>query len=305
MKISWGARGGRFKAVAVLQGQDEHLLFSQSFFGFHGKTEERLAVFTACVNSVFSVYCLYLSSGRLASYRPSLRVNDVRALPMPRTSDLSLGSLRNMSLEQIDNTVFDLYELNGVHRALVGDFFDVTLQDFKTIQTTPGMRPVWESSTSASALDTYSDWFLRVLQSGFGSDKGLCATIFRSPDPSAFPFCVVGIHLDWARSERIRYEDVRDGNLLGALEQCAQDELSDSLETQAEAIYYRRVSRIYQTLLVKEGRKKRNVPTVFLIKPNQERYWTRSVALRDADNVLADLVKQGFPDQPNEETRLA
>jgi hypothetical protein len=33
---------------------------------------------------------------------------------------------------------------------------------------------------------------------------------------------------------------------------------------------------------------------IYLIKPNRLRYWLRSVALRDADETLADLAEQGF-----------
>ena len=33
---------------------------------------------------------------------------------------------------------------------------------------------------------------------------------------------------------------------------------------------------------------------VFLLKPDRHRFWTRSIALRDADDVLADLRDQGF-----------
>ncbi len=33
---------------------------------------------------------------------------------------------------------------------------------------------------------------------------------------------------------------------------------------------------------------------VFLLKPDRHRFWTRSVALRDADDMLADLRAQGF-----------
>jgi hypothetical protein len=32
------------------------------------------------------------------------------------------------------------------------------------------------------------------------------------------------------------------------------------------------------------------VPTVYLIKPDKIRYWTRSMALRDADEVSADIM---------------
>jgi hypothetical protein len=32
----------------------------------------------------------------------------------------------------------------------------------------------------------------------------------------------------------------------------------------------------------------------FLLKPDRFRYWLRSIALRDADETLADLRAQGF-----------
>jgi hypothetical protein len=33
---------------------------------------------------------------------------------------------------------------------------------------------------------------------------------------------------------------------------------------------------------------------IFMIKPDQKRYWLRSIALRDADETLVDLLGQGF-----------
>lgn len=33
---------------------------------------------------------------------------------------------------------------------------------------------------------------------------------------------------------------------------------------------------------------------IFMVKPNQKRYWLRSIALRDADETLVDLLEQGF-----------
>ena len=33
---------------------------------------------------------------------------------------------------------------------------------------------------------------------------------------------------------------------------------------------------------------------IFLLKPDRHRFWTRSIALRDADDILADLRAQGF-----------
>ncbi|UWM78165.1 hypothetical protein N1937_25675 (plasmid) [Rhizobium sp. WSM4643] len=43
-----------------------------------------------------------------------------------------------------------------------------------------------------------------------------------------------------------------------------------------------RIARIYDDNLL------------FLIKPDRLRFWMRSIALRDADEVLADLRAQGY-----------
>ncbi len=47
-------------------------------------------------------------------------------------------------------------------------------------------------------------------------------------------------------------------------------------------LFVNRILRLYD----------RNV--IFMIKPNQKRYWLRSIALRDADETLIDLLEQGY-----------
>ena len=51
---------------------------------------------------------------------------------------------------------------------------------------------------------------------------------------------------------------------------------------QGTTLHVTRIARIYDGNFV------------FLLKPNRLRYWLRSVALRDADETLADLRAQGF-----------
>lgn len=47
-------------------------------------------------------------------------------------------------------------------------------------------------------------------------------------------------------------------------------------------LFINRVLRLYE----------QNV--IFMVKPNQKRYWLRSIALRDADETLVDLLEQGY-----------
>ena len=65
------------------------------------------------------------------------------------------------------------------------------------------------------------------------------------------------------------------------------DELKDKLDTllherQGTSLHVTRIARIYDGAFI------------FLLKPDRLRYWLRSVALRDADETLADLRAQGF-----------
>ncbi len=62
-----------------------------------------------------------------------------------------------------------------------------------------------------------------------------------------------------------------------------QDKLNEILrEQRGTTLFITRIARIY------DGR------FIFLLKPDRLRYWLRSVALRDADETLADLRAQGF-----------
>lgn len=61
-----------------------------------------------------------------------------------------------------------------------------------------------------------------------------------------------------------------------------EGDLSELIENQQESVYYRRILRLYQKDLV------------FLVKPNTLRYWLKSIALRDANDVMVDLVNSGY-----------
>ena len=61
-----------------------------------------------------------------------------------------------------------------------------------------------------------------------------------------------------------------------------EGDLSELMENQQESVHYRRILRLYQKDLV------------FLVKPKTLRYWLKSVALRDASDVMIDLVNSGY-----------
>lgn len=73
----------------------------------------------------------------------------------------------------------------------------------------------------------------------------------------------------------------------GKVDWTGADELSAKLDTllreqRGSGLIVTRIARIY------DG------PCIYLLKPDRLRYWLRSIALRDADETLADLWDQGF-----------
>lgn len=235
------------------------------------------------LNSSFAVYYFFLSSGRLASYVPALRDEDLKKLPLP-AKRLPHSKLESLGEKGIDNLVQDFYSLNDIERALVTDFIDITIHDYKDSEAPIGRHPV----NSLDDIKLYCEWFLNVLKSGFGDDKSICATIFNSASDRNSTFNIVAIHLDWPRKKSVDCQSLEKAELFKKLNELEQEQKRQNAQ---KTIFYNRVSRIYQTVPVEENGEMRKVPTVFLIKPNQVRYWTRSVALRDADEVAFDIMQ--------------
>ena len=288
VKESWTVGEGRFRGILVTpRGTNEILLFSKSFLTVQNPTIGYLTALAIALNSSFAVYYLFMTSGRLASYRPALRNQDLKEMPLP-LRELSIEQLNEIDQVDIDEAAFDLYKLNSIERILVNDFFEITLRDSRDAIASPGRNPVSTGvDENCIKLETYSRWFIDVIRSGFGHDKQVCASIFVSNDGKPLPFCLIGIHLEWPNRPMIRYERLSNPRLLEKLQEL--DEAQMGRDLKREGIYYKRVSRIYQTITIKDEGGHRKVPTVFLIKPNKARYWTASMALRDADEVSMDI----------------
>ncbi len=207
LKATWKSTTGRFKAIVVKSGRDDYLLYSKSFSGMHTADENILASVALAYNSMLSVYFFFLTSGRLASYRPSLRNEDIKTLSVVLSPGLSLDQLSELSEAEIDEQVSHLYHLNATEQVLVSNFVDITLPDFKNARNALARQPVTTSRQhNKDTLQAYCEWFLSVLKAGFGEDKSICATIFTTDSDTDLPYCIVAIHLDWSEHKTISYE---------------------------------------------------------------------------------------------------
>jgi hypothetical protein len=117
----------------------------------------------------------------------------------------------------------------------------------------------------AAALPGFNDVYTRQINAIYKKKK------MRALDPQMWPgvICQPFIFgkgkVDWNGAEGLK----------GKLDALLREQRSSGLTVT-------RIARIY------DG------PCIYLLKPDRLRYWLRSLALRDADETLADLWEQGF-----------
>ena len=161
--------------------------------------------------------------------------------------------------------------------------FNVTLPDFQGDRRSPGrQRTTRKDSVPEPQLTAYCRYFIRVLKAGFGRDKAVTATIFQEEEKdSPLPYRLVAFELAGAESQNIRVNCIKLPGLLAEFERLSGGQRNG--KAGFGNIYRQRVARVYES--------PRGNPTVFVIKPDLYRYWTRSAGLSDADEVALDLFR--------------
>jgi len=115
------------------------------------------------------------------------------------------------------------------------------------------------------ALPAYVDTYLQQVNAVYKKNKLRALEPRTWPGVVCQPFIFGRGKVDWSGAEELRAK-------LDALLR----------EQRGSGLTVTRIARIY------DG------PCIYLLKPDRLRYWLRSIALRDADETLADLWDQGF-----------
>jgi len=283
---------GRFRSVMVLPGAEKKgVICSQSYLSVHVPPQFTCDLESACLtyNSKLAVYFLLLTSGRFAFYIPEPLVQELLRVPIPEPQPGLLDGIEG--LPDVDARTREAFGFNDAEWTLVEDLFDYTLPDFKRKRRSPGRKPTRERASGLAATETeshlrsYCQFFIRVLKAAFGQDKNVSATIFQRQSGPPLPVRLVAIHLDCPGRKGVEVKPLESGDLRSRLLELHRKFLRRENRS-SRRVAFERVARVYDTMTVSG----RSVPTVYLIKPDQIRYWTRSMALRDADEVAADIL---------------
>jgi hypothetical protein len=290
IKSSWTKRTARLRAVSVTSDPSTGgVICNQSYVSVSADPNYSNLLDAACLlfNSKFAVYLLLLKSGRFAFYRTEPLVSDLLALPLPPPRDGLLNGLR--SFKDVDERVRELFSLDHSEWPLVEDLCEYTLPDYRGDAASPGyqhtsrtLNPI--GSRARPGMSEYGHFLIEGLRAGFGDDKPVCITVYHEADNEHLAVRLVAVHLDWPGQDPIRSEALSNEDLCKQVKNLV--DILRTNEANAHQTYQGRSVRVYSFVKL-DGRQ---VPTAFLVKPDQQRFWTRSIALRDADAIALDIM---------------
>ena len=279
IKHSLNSPTRRFHARITKSPTKEGVIPNQSYFSVHA---DAAILDAACLahNSSLAVYFHFLTSGRVSAYRPKLSRDEILSLPIPFPAEASLDAVSDYA--SLDARVYSLFRLNEAERVIVEDALAYTIDGFFEADGTLGDEPTSSGGADDEAhLRGYCEHFIRVIQAGFGEDKSVSATIFRAAQ-ERMPLRLIAFRLGAEESTGVEVRDIASPALLRQLERLID------LDTQfGGGLFNRRISRIYDA--------SSGTPTIYIVKPDQKRFWTRSAGLQDGDEVALDLLTWGRP----------
>lgn len=248
-------------------------IFGHSFLGIHGR-EDILKYISIFLISSFTTYYQLMTSRRWIIERSELEAEEIRntPIPVPNESDLEeakkifdlLVNTNNEDLRVVDQYVYKKLNLKKYDQHLIEDIN----RKVYAMRTSKSQIEISQKVDKNILLD-YSQVLGSVLESTFGQ-----AIFYTKSFVGNAPLVVVKIEINGSDKENEIFVD-NDSDLLDTLYKL--DKLL--LQKQSQGLFIRRNAVIYEP------------HSIYIVKPNEEKYWTFSSACRDADEIYAQIMR--------------
>jgi len=264
----------------------EDIVYNESYSGITvtSNISNLVHYLNGIINSSVSSYFLFITASSWGIERNKIMTQDLTLLPIPNPNELESEKLNKLLeiesqlrqcndeteekklKQQLDEAVFDIYNLNQQERILVEDMTKITIDWYMNREeSTAIIKPEFPQ------LEAYAEFLISVIQPFLSTlnERKIVADIF---DVGKAPLQIIKFSIISASSSKNTVEKISAQELEPLLKSIAQ-KLPEQI---ADRIYTKRNVRIY---LENE---------VYIVKPAKLIYWSRSAGLNDADIILAE-----------------
>lgn len=270
--------------------------FKKVVFGIHVPNGAKdLKLLSAYLNSSLASYLMFISTSNWGIEREIVKPNEYLDLPdlcfsLPAEAkekivayvDQIISILKNEAQEFFSNTeqqiealekkietaLWDALQLSETDRVLIEDLLEYQLDAFQSGQRSKAFRHCQKEDTEQYAqhlCKTINDFL------SYTPEIGVWATVFDVQMRVPLNVIVLNFNQKAKKGTVQVLQDIEINQVLKDLEQFCYKEHSES-------IYYRKFFRYYKD------------DVIYLLKPNEKRFWTRSMGLNDADEIILELL---------------
>jgi hypothetical protein len=290
IKLSYTAKVGRMRAVRVKKHPEHDETICQgAFVSCHdfSADERHLRAALVAYNSSFAVCFFALTSTSFPLHTCKLTVRDLLKLPLPKEPS---GNGTLSSFAAIDEAAHKAFACNTADWTLIEDFLEYTLPEVLSKSGKARFSTLRKDNNGNKEpeLTEYAKTFARVVKGTFGKNKLVASTVFTEPDSRKLPVRMLTIHLDAPTRDGVLIEPIETDGLLDRLAEFHAGQLEQKpRDATGSGLGFQRVAYLFQPTR-ENGRRVMNLT---IVKPDECRYWTRSMAMRDADQLASAIQK--------------
>lgn len=262
--------------------ENEDCSFNSKVLGVSHSDANLLKGLTCFINSKLAYYYLFLCSASIGIEREEIKPNEVYKLPFSLSKEnlyylaeiydrmCSESEILNNSLKeqekQIDEYIFKCFNFSKDENLIVDNFVEFTI---------PLLIKRYQYVLGPTNLQEIQDYAVKVSEhlNDFLKNQNLYAncTIFVKVN-----------HFSPLMITKVTFEDTEKAVLKSIVP------IDDILKVLDKELWKKKATNIY-------FRKKVNYKTgndIFIIRPNQKRFWTQSMAIEDASELILEILNE-------------
>lgn len=262
---------------------DNAVAYNSTVLGFRSDDRDKLRFLSSLLNSRLTTYFLLLISNSWGVERERIKPNEIYKFPIV-TSENILKDLVLLHKEienkiktsilkidydkieyKINDLILNLYSIDASDRQSIDDFITYSVDLFHKKEKSKALYPVLQKQTIeyGKKISTILNEFLD------GQDLFVNTTVFESINRNS-PLMMIKLSFVKKQKEVFKSKEFID----------------DELKKIDQHLWEEKSSNIY-------FRKKLNYKTgddIYIIRPNQRRFWSQSMALDDASELILEIL---------------
>lgn len=266
---------------------EESCSFNSTVLGLNATKKEILKTLACYINSDFATYYLFLISSSIGIERERVKPNELYELPFYYEHDNAghlekyFSEIKNLVEENfpmytdishiersINEEIFNMFKLSENERILISDFMIYSLGLMFDGNNAIGLKPASQDESFE-----YASLLCEELNRFLGSELNAKAEIYAVE--RSHPLNMVKITLNGKKSEIKKSGFLDFNNYLSLIDEYL-------LQKEAKNIYIKKQLKYYDD------------DDIYIIKPNQKRFWCRSIAINDSRELIGEILKMEY-----------